>query len=94
MKVVHEPIRTIQGLNDPLGEALKDAWVKHDVPQCGYCQPGMIIGAHYLLSQATDAVAAADPNFEKLTNICRCGTYVRVRAALLEVQDQMKGGPA
>jgi isoquinoline 1-oxidoreductase alpha subunit len=56
------------------------AWLEHDVPQCGYCQPGMIMAAAALL------VESAEPSNEeinrRMTNICRCGTYVRVRAAI------------
>ena len=91
-KVADAPIRTITGLTDELGVALKEAWVKHDVPQCGYCQPGMIIGAHQLLS--SPAPADEDVSFKELTNICRCGTYARVREALLDVRSQLKGGPS
>ena len=59
---------------------LQKAWVEHDVPQCGYCQSGMLMAAAALLAQKpkpTDADIDA-----AITNICRCGTYQRIRAAI------------
>ena len=59
---------------------LQKAWVEHDVPQCGYCQSGMLMAAAALLTQKpkpTDADIDA-----AVTNICRCGTYQRIRAAI------------
>jgi isoquinoline 1-oxidoreductase subunit alpha len=81
-------ITTIEGIApDPVGAALQKAWVANDVPQCGYCQSGMIMAATALLKtkpQPTDADIDA-----AITNICRCGTYNRVRAAIKEAA----GGP-
>ncbi len=76
-------ITTIEGL--PLGERLhkvQAAWIKHEVPQCGYCQSGQILAAVALLEeipQPTDADIDA-----VMTNLCRCGTYPRLRAAIHE----------
>lgn len=73
-------ITTIEGLSTDGSHPLQQAWVAHQVPQCGYCQTGMIMSAAALLKkkpQPTDA----DIN-ESVTNICRCGTYVRIRAAI------------
>jgi isoquinoline 1-oxidoreductase alpha subunit len=73
-------ITTIEGLADEGGEALQALWVALDVPQCGYCQSGMLMAAAALLKQIehpTDADIDA-----RMTNICRCGTYPRVRAAI------------
>ena len=73
-------ITTIEGLSTDGRHPLQQAWVEHQVPQCGYCQAGMIMSAAALLKkkpQPTDA----DIN-EAVTNICRCGTYVRIRAAI------------
>lgn len=73
-------ITTIEGLSTNGGHPLQQAWVEHQVPQCGYCQTGMIMSAAALLTkkpQPTDA----DIN-EAVTNICRCGTYTRIRAAI------------
>ncbi len=73
-------IVTIEGLS-PKGEhPVQKAWVEHQVPQCGYCQSGMVMAAAALLAKTpkpTDADIDAG-----VTNICRCGTYVRIRAAI------------
>jgi isoquinoline 1-oxidoreductase alpha subunit len=73
-------IVTIEGLS-PKGEhPVQTAWVEHQVPQCGYCQSGMVMAAAALLAKTpkpTDADIDAG-----ITNICRCGTYVRIRAAI------------
>ena len=73
-------ITTIEGLSTDGSHPLQQAWIEHQVPQCGYCQTGMIMSAAALLKnkpQPTDA----DIN-EAVTNICRCGTYTRIRAAI------------
>ena len=74
-------VTTIEGLADK-GKLSKvqEAWIKHDVPQCGYCQSGMIMAVTALLQQKpkpTDADIDA-----AITNICRCGTFQQVRAAI------------
>ena len=83
-----EKIVTIEGLSRRRRHPLQKAWVALDVPQCGYCQTGMIMAAAALLKakpQPTDADID-----EAMTNICRCGTYNRVRAAI----KQAAGVPA
>ena len=66
----------------------KKAWVKHDVPQCGYCQSGQILAASALLSENLDP---SDEDIDnKITNLCRCGTYVRVRKAIRKSAELMK----
>ncbi len=73
-------IRTIEGLGAGRLHPLQRAWIGHQVPQCGYCQSGMLIAAAALLAQnphPSDAEIDA-----AMTNICRCGTYPRVRAAI------------
>ena len=73
-------ITTIEGLSTDGSHPLQQAWIAHQVPQCGYCQTGMIMSAAALLKkkpQPTDT----DIN-ESVTNICRCGTYTRIRAAI------------
>jgi len=73
-------VTTIEGL-DTGRQAVQQAWRELDVPQCGYCQPGMIMASVALLREKpspTDADIAA-----AITNICRCGTYNRVRQAIL-----------
>jgi isoquinoline 1-oxidoreductase alpha subunit len=78
--VVGKTITTIEGLGAKSLHAVQQAWIAHEVPQCGYCQSGMIMAAAGLLSRnrhPTDAQIDA-----AITNICRCGTYVRIRAAI------------
>ncbi len=82
-------VTTVAGLNDELGQALKEAWQELDVPQCGYCQPGFIMGAHSLLSKQKPGEAV---DFEELNNICRCGTYARVRKAVSMAWTRVQAG--
>jgi isoquinoline 1-oxidoreductase alpha subunit len=73
-------VTTIEGLSADRSNKVQQAWVAEDVPQCGYCQSGMIMAAAALLTQTpkpTDAEIDA-----AMTNICRCGTYNRVRRAI------------
>ena len=75
-------ITTIEGLSPPNGDLhpVQKAWIAHDVPQCGYCQSGIIMAVAALLKEKpnpTDADIDAT-----ITNICRCGTYARIRAAI------------
>ena len=66
---------------DPVGRAVQDAWVEKDVVQCGYCQSGQIMSAVALLKQ-TRKPTDADIDQSMGGNICRCGTYVRIREAI------------
>ncbi|WP_341912600.1 (2Fe-2S)-binding protein [Polaromonas sp. YR568] len=79
---VGQKITTIEAVgNDRVGQAVQAAWVKHDVAQCGYCQSGQVMSATALLKtqpKPTDA----DIDAAMAGNICRCGTYVRIRAAI------------
>lgn len=73
-------IVTIEGLSETGDHALQTSWIEMNVPQCGYCQSGMIMAAAAMLAsirQPTDADIDAH-----VTNICRCGTYPRIRAAI------------
>jgi len=84
------PIVTIEGIgNDPVGQAVQDAWVEKDVVQCGYCQSGQIMSAVALLKTTT---RPTDANIEESMggNICRCGTYVRIREAIKSASGQLK----
>jgi len=74
-------IRTIEALGTPeLPHALQAAWIAEQVPQCGYCQSGMLMAAAALLKRKPKPT---DEDIdEAMTNICRCGTYQRVRAAI------------
>jgi isoquinoline 1-oxidoreductase alpha subunit len=82
-----DKIVTIEGLSAKGNHPVQKAWAALDVPQCGYCQSGMIMSAVALLKAKPDPTDA-DIN-EAMTNICRCGTYNRVRAAIKAVA---KGG--
>ena len=84
-------IQTIEGLGTPEKQhPLQQAWIAEQVPQCGYCQSGMLMAAASLLDknpQPTDADIDA-----AITNICRCGTYQRVRAAIRRAAAQLPQG--
>ena len=74
-------ITTIEGLSENGDHPVQQAWLKHDVPQCGYCQAGQIMSAAALLKENSN------PNDDEIDlamngNICRCGTYLRVKAAI------------
>jgi len=75
-------VRTIEGqASDPVGRAVIDAWVKNDVAQCGYCQSGQVMSAVALLKK-TKRPNDAQIDAAMSGNICRCGTYQRIRAAI------------
>jgi isoquinoline 1-oxidoreductase alpha subunit len=76
------PVVTIEGIgSDRVGAAVQAAWVKHDVAQCGYCQSGQVMAATALLKRARKPTDAQID--EALAgNLCRCGTYQRIRAAI------------
>jgi len=74
-------ITTIEGLSDDASHALQEAWRKHDVPQCGYCQAGQIMSAAALLKD-TPSPTDSDIDAAMQGNLCRCGTYTRIRAAI------------
>jgi len=79
--VAGKSVRTIEGLGSPgRPHALQKAWIAHQVPQCGYCQSGMLMAAAALLARnARPSDADIDA---AITNLCRCGTYPRIRAAI------------
>lgn len=84
-------ITTIEGLGQPGNlSVLQEAWVKHQVAQCGYCQSGQIMQAAALLS-STPEPTDADIDAAMQGNLCRCGTYPRIRAAIHEAAQMMKG---
>ena len=76
-----QKITTVEGLSvGPQLTALQQAWIDHDVAQCGYCQSGQLMTATALLKQHPKPTDAQIDQF--MTNICRCGTYVRIRKAI------------
>jgi len=77
---VGKKIVTIEGLSDGGMHRVQSAWIEHEVPQCGYCQSGMIMAAAALLAR-NPKPTDADID-EAMTNLCRCGTYARVRKAI------------
>jgi len=82
-------VTTIEGLSADGSHPLQIAWLKNNVPQCGYCQAGQIMSAADLLSKNPD------PSMDEIHaamqgNICRCGTYVRIRSAILDAAQLMK----
>lgn len=73
-------ITTIEGLSDDRSHPVQQAWIEEDVPQCGYCQSGMIMSVASLLK---DIPNPTDEDINTyITNICRCGTYTRIRKAI------------
>ena len=74
-------VTTIEGLSGPVAEAVQEAWVGIDVPQCGYCQSGQVMSAVALL-EAVPAPTDADIDGAMNGNICRCATYARIRQAI------------
>lgn len=76
-------IETVE--NDPLAQQVVEVWIDHQVPQCGYCQPGQVIAATALLTRSRNPgeadIAAA------MTNLCRCGTYNKMRAAIRSISE-------
>jgi isoquinoline 1-oxidoreductase subunit alpha len=80
--VANKKVTTIEGIGaDKVGQAVQAAWVEMGVPQCGYCQPGQIMSATALLKR-NPRPSDADIDDALSGNICRCGTYVRIRAAV------------
>jgi isoquinoline 1-oxidoreductase alpha subunit len=77
---VGKKIVTIEGLSPRGLHRIQEAWIEHEVPQCGYCQTGMIMSAAALLAK-NPKPTDADID-ETMTNLCRCGTYARVRKAI------------
>ena len=75
-------VKTIEGISPAPGEmsAVQSAWLEYQVPQCGYCQSGMIMAAEALLDEIPEPTD--DDIDSAITNICRCGTYERVRTAI------------
>jgi len=78
--VLNRDITTIEGLSPDAQHPVQRAWVEHDVPQCGYCQSGQIMAVTALLAKTPNP---SDSDIDReITNICRCGTYRRMRMAI------------
>jgi isoquinoline 1-oxidoreductase alpha subunit len=82
-------VSTIEGLSKDNNHPLQVAWIKHDVPQCGYCQSGQLMSAAALLSVNKNP-SDADIDTAMSGNICRCGTYPRIKAAIKDAASMMR----
>jgi len=88
--VVGMEVTTIEGIGaTALGKRVQEAWLAHDVAQCGYCQGGQILAATALLKSGIEPNDAAI-DAAMSGNICRCGTYLRIRTAIKAVADQLR----
>jgi isoquinoline 1-oxidoreductase alpha subunit len=87
-EAVHGEITTIEGAKGPAAKAVIDAWTARNVPQCGYCQSGQVMSAIALLSEVP-APSDEDIDTAMSGNICRCGTYFRIRAAIHDAAAQL-----
>jgi isoquinoline 1-oxidoreductase subunit alpha len=87
----NKSITTIEGLSKDNNHPLQQAWIKHQVPQCGYCQSGQIMSAAALLEKKPSPTED-DINSAMRGNICRCGTYGRIKTAILEAAKMKSNG--
>jgi isoquinoline 1-oxidoreductase alpha subunit len=88
--VVGRKIVTIEGVGEGRLHRVQQAWIEHEVPQCGYCQTGMIMSAVALLDKNPKP---SDADIDgAMTNLCRCGTYARVRKAIHALADGAASG--
>jgi isoquinoline 1-oxidoreductase alpha subunit len=84
-------VTTVEAIGaTPAGKAVQAAWIRHDVPQCGYCQSGQIMSASTLLAK-NRAPTDADIDEAMSGNVCRCGTYNQIRAAIKDAAANVKG---
>jgi isoquinoline 1-oxidoreductase alpha subunit len=93
--LVGKSLTTIEGLapSDQQLHPLQQAWIEHDVPQCGYCQAGQLMSAAALLAR-TPKPTDADIDAAMAGNLCRCGTYQRIRAAIHTAAGKLSGSKA
>jgi isoquinoline 1-oxidoreductase subunit alpha len=84
-------VTTVEGVGATrAGKAVQAAWIRHDVPQCGYCQSGQIMSASALLAK-NRTPTDADIDAAMSGNVCRCGTYNQIRAAIKDAAADVKG---
>lgn len=92
---VSGPVVTIEGLGQPEAlHAVQQAWIEHQVAQCGYCQSGHMMTAAAFLAQASSLPTAAEIDAAMSANLCRCGTYPRIREAVQTAAKLMQKGAA
>ncbi|HEY1135361.1 MAG TPA: (2Fe-2S)-binding protein [Nocardioides sp.] len=91
-----DEVTTIEGLPATVGATgdelhpMQEAWLEHDVAQCGYCQPGQIMAAVALVGKARrEGRTITDADLDGIRNICRCGTYTRIREAIVDGEGRM-----
>lgn len=88
---VDAPVTTIEGIGTPERlAAIQQAWIDHQVAQCGYCQPGQVMQAASLLAETPDPTDAQIAE-AMAGNLCRCGTYPKIRAAIRQAQTTLGG---
>jgi len=87
--IADKRIRTIESLSKDNSHPLQKAWIEHDVPQCGYCQSGQLMSAAALLA-TNKSPTDADIDAAMSGNICRCGTYARIKAAIKDAAAAMR----
>ena len=88
--VAGKKITTIEGLSKDGSHPLQKAWLANNVPQCGYCQAGQIVGAADLLNR-NPTPSGEEVEAAMSAHVCRCGTYQRIKKAVLEAADEMQG---
>mgnify|MGYP001449371406 CR=1 FL=1 len=86
-----DEITTIEGLSEDTSHPVQKAWIKHDVSQCGYCQPGQIMTASAFLSRNSNPKDDDIDNAMKM-NICRCGAYPRIKKAIQSASEEIRNG--
>ena len=86
--VAGKKVNTVEGLSADNSHPLQQAWIKHEVPQCGYCQSGQLMSAAALLAE-NPSPSDAEIDAAMSGNLCRCGTYTRVRAAIKDAAQAM-----
>ncbi|SMF31018.1 (2Fe-2S)-binding protein [Pseudobacteriovorax antillogorgiicola] len=84
-----QKVRTIEDLGEQQGHPVQKAWVKHSVPQCGYCQSGQVMQAASLLDNATTPMTESELVDGMSNNLCRCGTYHKIKDAVVEAAKNM-----
>lgn len=86
---VDGPVTTIEGIGSPDAlHVVQEEWIRHQVAQCGYCQPGQIVSAISLLTQSS---SPSDAEIDAaLTNLCRCGTYERIKRAVKSAATRLR----
>jgi len=90
ISAVKGEVTTIEGLGNPANmHAVQEAWIEHQVAQCGYCQSGQIMSAAALIS-ANPSPSDEDIDTAMAGNLCRCGTYPRIRAAVKSAADKVR----